>query len=237
VGGQIIATAIQPDESIQLICAKPDRICRIFPIGYWFSSLGPNADSYASEESESPALRPPPACDVTMSNVTTLPPLWDPQSWNVAFTGKTDRGVEVRLSVGITLPQRRVMWLRSIWLCRAERSFGLIGEGGVAEVYRARDTRLDRIVVIKVSEHVDARRLGTLQFETRHSPELLDFGLAKNNFSARKHPKTLLTAPGVIAGTMRYMARTASGPDGGCPQRYLLAGFRRFDPAQYTPQP
>jgi hypothetical protein len=76
----------------------------------------------------------------------------------------------------------------------------------MGEVYRARDMCLDRIVAIKVSEHVDARRLE--HCSRGQSAKLLDFGLAKIT-SARETTETLLTAAGVLSGTLRYMARTA----------------------------
>jgi hypothetical protein len=75
----------------------------------------------------------------------------------------------------------------------------------MGEVYRARDTCLDRIVAIKVSEHVDAPA-GNIAVGGMTVSQTGRLRPRQNN-SARDITETLLTAAGVMASTMQYFAR------------------------------
>jgi hypothetical protein len=100
-----------------------------------------------------------------------------------------------------------------------------IGAGGMGEVYRARDTRLDRIVAIKVlPEHLSSNP----QLRERLEREA-------RAISSLNHPHicgipgrqtTPLTVEGTILGTLRYMAGAVGRRRSRRPHRHLRAWRR-----------
>ncbi len=135
----------------------------------------------------------------------------------------------------------------------------LIGKGGMGEVYRAHDPRLNRYVAIKVcaaqfSEHFarEAQAIAALNHPhicqiydvgvTRQGIKLLDFGLAKQAGPVRESDSTVtqgLTGQGQILGTLQYMSpEQLLGKDAdprsdlfsfGCVLYEVLTGKRAFE--------
>ena len=92
-----------------------------------------------------------------------------PEDLPDAATGRSEPGAIVSLSLGTRLGPYEIL--------------AFIGKGGMGEVYRARDTRLDRTVAIKVlPEHRlpdqemrqrfarEARAIGNLSHQARDIP-------------------------------------------------------------------
>src|SRR5207249_2395496 len=89
----------------------------------------------------------------------------------------------------------------------------LLGSGGMGEVYKARDTRLDRLVAVKVSREQfserferEARAVAALNHP--HICTLHDFGLAKiqRDFLPDAETALSLSQTGAVIGTPAYMS-------------------------------